>query len=73
MVYAERTTWTAAELAALSDGDHYELVKGRLIHMAPASADHGETSLGLGAALRSYADSIFSKSRGQEDRVVAEE
>ncbi len=56
MVYAERTTWTAAELAALSDGDHYELVKGRLIHMAPASADHGETSLGLGAALRSYAD-----------------
>ena len=56
MLYAERTTWTAAELAALPSGYHYELVKGRLIQMAPTTADHGETSLGLGAALRAYAD-----------------
>lgn len=56
MVYAERTTWTAADLAALPAGYHYELVKGRLIQMAPTTADHGEMSLGLGAALRFYAD-----------------
>lgn len=56
MVYAERTTWTAAELAALHDSYRYELVKGRLIQMAPTTADHGEMSLGLGAALRYYAD-----------------
>src|SRR5579885_2696183 len=56
MVYAERTSWSAAELAALPDSCHYELVKGRLIQMAPTTADHGETSLVLGAALRAYAD-----------------
>jgi Uma2 family endonuclease len=56
MVYAERTTWSAAELAALpDDGYHYELVKGRLIQMPPAAADHGETSGDLGTELGLYA------------------
>ena len=56
MVYTERTTWSAAELAALpEDGYHYELVKGRLIQMAPTTADHGETSGDLGTELGLYA------------------
>jgi len=39
MVYAERTTWTTAKLATLSEeGYRYELVKGRLIQMAPTTA-----------------------------------
>ena len=58
MVYTERTTWSAAELAALpEDGYHYELVKGRLIQMAPTTADHGETSGDLGTELGLYARS----------------
>lgn len=57
MVYSERTTWSAAELAALpEDGLHYELVKGRLIQIAPTTADHGETSASLEAALTLYAE-----------------
>lgn len=57
MIYAERTTWSAAELAALpEDGYHYELVKGRLIQMAPTTADHGETSASLETALTLYAE-----------------
>jgi Uma2 family endonuclease len=55
MAYAERTASTAAELAALSDSDHYELVEGRLIRMAPTTADHGETSSDLDTELRLYA------------------
>lgn len=38
MVYTERTTWTGADLAALPDGYHYELVKGRFVQMAPTTA-----------------------------------
>ena len=55
MVYTERTTWSAADLAALPEGDHYELVKGRLVQMAPTTADHGETSSDLDTELRLYA------------------
>lgn len=57
MIYAERTSWSAAELAALpEDSYHYELVKGRLIQRTPATADHGETSASLEAALTLYAE-----------------
>jgi len=55
MVYTERTTWTVADLVELSDGGHYELVKGRLVQMAPTTADHGETSSDLDTELRLYA------------------
>lgn len=55
MVYTERTTWTAADLVALPEGYHYELVKGRLVQMAPTTADHGETSSDLGVELGIYA------------------
>lgn len=55
MVYTERTTWTAADLVALPEGYHYELVKGRLVQMAPTTAEHGETSSDLDAELRFYA------------------
>lgn len=57
MVYTERTSWTAADLVALPEGYHYDLVKGRLIQMAPTTADHGEASSDLGAELRLYARS----------------
>lgn len=39
MVYIKRTTWSATDLAALAEGYHYELVKGRLVRMAPTTAD----------------------------------
>lgn len=56
MVYTERTTWSAAELAALPDDSYrYELVKGRLIQMPPTTADHGESSGDLGTELGLYA------------------
>lgn len=55
MVYTERTTWTAADLVSLPEGYHYELVKGRLVQMAPSTADHGETSSDLDTELRLYA------------------
>lgn len=55
MVHTERTTWTAADLAALPEDYHYELVKGRLVQMAPTTADHGETSSDLDTELRLYA------------------
>jgi Uma2 family endonuclease len=55
MVYTDRTTWTAADLAALSEIYHYELVKGRLVQMAPATANRGEISSDLNAELHLYA------------------
>ncbi len=32
---------------------HVELIEGKIIHMAPASLDHGEVTLNVGAALKS--------------------
>jgi Uma2 family endonuclease len=52
MVFTERSRWTAADLAALPDSAHYELV---LVQMAPATADHGEASSDLDTELRLYA------------------
>ena len=44
--------WTAAELLALPDDGHrYELVRGRLITMTPASARHGKLASRLDRAL----------------------
>ena len=55
MAYAERTTWTAADLAALPAETHYELVKGQFVPMAPTTADHGEAGSDLDTELRLYA------------------
>ena len=55
MVHAKHPTWTAADLATLPESDHYELVKGRLVQMAPTTADHGEMSSDLDTELRLYA------------------
>jgi len=55
VAHAERTTWRAADLAALPADARYELVKGRLVKMAPTTADHGETSSDLDTELRLYA------------------
>ena len=47
---------TADELLAMpDDGFHrYELVKGELITMSPAGADHGDVALAIGASLRNF-------------------
>ncbi len=41
MAHAEHTTWTAADLAALPDDAHYELVKGQLVRRYPVSKIFG--------------------------------
>jgi Uma2 family endonuclease len=57
MAFTEQKTWTAGDLLHLPDGCHYELVKGRLVQMAPATADHGETSNDLDVEFGLYARS----------------
>ena len=46
---------TAQELLDMpDDGYRYELVRGVLVKMAPAGAQHGEIALSVGASLRNY-------------------
>src|SRR5262245_17634313 len=47
---------TADELLAMPyDGfHHYELVKGELIEMSPAGADHGDVAMEIGSRLREF-------------------
>jgi len=52
--HREKKTWTAEDLLALtSDENHYEIVKGELIKMVPASARHGKFASRLVHALAS--------------------
>ena len=47
---------TADELLAMpDDGFRYELVRGELIKMSPASPFHGESALAIGSSLRVHA------------------
>ncbi|HFD39238.1 MAG TPA: Uma2 family endonuclease, partial [Anaerolineae bacterium] len=49
--------WTAEELLALPDDGHrYELVRGRLITMTPASARHGKLAARLVGALLPFVE-----------------
>ena len=45
---------TAEELLALGPDFHGELVKGRLIEMAPASWEHGDVALTIGSLLHVF-------------------
>lgn len=50
-----KEAWTAQELLSLpDDGHHYELVRGELVMMTPASARHGKFSARLIGALEPY-------------------
>jgi len=49
-----REPWTAEELVRLPDGWRYEIDDGELVILPPAGLDHGEVSLGVGAALRAF-------------------
>ena len=52
--HQEKKTWTAEDLLALTgDENHYEIVKGELIMMVPASARHGKFASRLVHALAS--------------------
>ncbi len=65
MVYARRTTWTAADLAALPRDEYdYELVQGRLIQIAPPAVGHDETGRSLHLALQVYADAHGGQAYG---------
>lgn len=49
--------WTVADLFALADHEyHYELVRGDLIMMSPASPVQGRYAARLGSALQSYVE-----------------
>lgn len=52
----ETKLMTADELLALPHGygKSYELVKGELITMSPAGADHGDIAMEIGSRLRDY-------------------
>lgn len=67
MVYARRTIWTAADLAALPRDEYdYELVKGRLIQIAPPTVGHDEIGRSLHMALRVYADAHGGQAYGAD-------
>jgi len=60
--------WTAEELLALpNDGRRYELVRGRLITMTPASARHGKLASRLDRAL-----GLFVETHGLGEVYTAE-
>lgn len=53
----EKKVWTAEDLLALADDENrYELVRGELIMMTPASTRHGKFAARLVRALGSYAE-----------------
>ncbi len=55
--WAEPARWTAADLLTLpDDGWHYELVRGRLVRMAPTSWSHGQATNRLQRALDQYVE-----------------
>ncbi|NUQ61081.1 MAG: Uma2 family endonuclease [Pirellulales bacterium] len=59
---ATQTSITAeqfAEMLSATDGAQYELIRGELVKMTPASPRHGEVCIALGALLH-----VFVKSRG---------
>ncbi len=41
---------------------HVELIEGKIIHMAPASLDHGEVTINVGAALKNAIRGLLSPS-----------
>lgn len=53
----EKKVWTAEDLLALADDENrYELVRGELIMMTPASARHGKFASRLDRALGGYVE-----------------
>ena len=55
--FQEKKIWTAEDLLALADDENrYELVRGELIMMTPASARHGKFVARLVRALGSYVE-----------------
>jgi len=56
--------------AGVFDGlpGRFELVEGKIIQMAPASTDHGEVSVNVGAAIKNAAHSVLAV---QELKVLA--
>ena len=49
------TLTTAEDLAAMpADDNRYELIRGGLVEMSPAGAEHGELELEMGALMRNH-------------------
>jgi len=53
----EKKVWTAEDLLALADDENrYELVRGELMMMTPASVRHGKFAMRLGRALGNFVE-----------------
>jgi Uma2 family endonuclease len=55
--HQEKKTWTAEDLLALAgDENQYEIVRGELTMMTPASARHGKLAMRLGRTIGNFVD-----------------
>jgi len=53
--HQEKKTWTANDLLALAgDKNRYEIVRGRLTMMTPASTRHGKYAMRVGSAIATF-------------------